>query len=70
MGAAMEMVRVSSSAIRAVGYDGATGRMKIAFVEGHAYDFCRVPSYVYQGLMNARSKGVYYNDHIRDRYRC
>lgn len=66
----MEMVRVSSSAISEVGYDPITMRMKIRFVQGHSYDFCRVPENVFNGLLNARSKGTYYNDHIRDRYQC
>lgn len=66
----MDMIRVSSSAIAAVGYDPATMRMKIHFVEGHTYDFCHVPAHVFNGLLNAASKGVYYNDHVRDRYPC
>jgi hypothetical protein len=36
----MKMIPVRSSAIRAVGYDPATQRMRITFVEGHGYDFC------------------------------
>ena len=66
----MDMIRVSSSAIAAVGYDPATMRMKIRFVQGDTYDFCRVPAHVFQGFLNAQSKGGYYNDHIRDRYQC
>jgi hypothetical protein len=66
----MEMIRVSSSAISAIGYDASTMRMKINFVQGHTYDYCRVPESVYKGLLSARSKGSYYNDHIRDRYQC
>ena len=66
----MEMIPVSSSAIRAIGYDIETKRMKIAFVEGYAYDFCGVPESVFNGLLRAGSKGRYYNDHIRDRYPC
>lgn len=66
----MEMTRVRSSAIRAVGYDQSTRRMRITFEQGHSYDFCGVPIHVYDGLMRASSKGAYYNDHIRDRYQC
>lgn len=44
--------------------------MKIRFVHGATYDFCRVPASVFNGLLNAHSKGSYYNDHIRDRYPC
>ena len=66
----MEMIPVRSSAIRAVGYDAANLRMRILFTEGHSYDFCRVPAHVYNGLMSAPSMGSYYNNFIKDRYRC
>ncbi|WP_312917025.1 KTSC domain-containing protein [Stenotrophomonas sp.] len=66
----MEMIRVSSSAIRAIGYDAASRRMRITFTEGHTYDFCGVPISVFNGLLHAGSKGRYYNDNIRDRYQC
>jgi hypothetical protein len=66
----MQMIRVSSSAISAVGYDPDTRRMKITFVQGHTYDFCRVPQHVFDGLLRSSSKGGYYNDHIKDRYQC
>lgn len=67
---AMEMIRVSSTAISAIGYDATTMRMKITFVQGHTYDFCKVPESVFKGFLSARSKGSYYNDYIRDRYQC
>jgi hypothetical protein len=66
----MEMIRVNSSAIHSVGYDPETQRMRIEFQQGDGYDFCGVPAQVYEGLMNASSKGSYYNDYIRDRYQC
>ncbi|MCY0389863.1 KTSC domain-containing protein [Robbsia sp. Bb-Pol-6] len=64
------MVFVRSSAVSAVGYDALSMRMRIRFVEGRSYDFCGVPPSIYQGLLNSFSKGSYYNQHIRDRYRC
>ena len=66
----MEMIRVNSSAMSAVGYDAPSGRMKITFTQGHTYDFCHVPQRIYDGLMRASSQGTYYNDHIKDRYTC
>jgi len=66
----MDMVRVSSSAISAVGYDPMTHRMKIQFTQGLTYDFCNVPAHIYSGLVRAPSKGTYYNDYIKDRYPC
>ncbi|WP_457809473.1 KTSC domain-containing protein [Kushneria sp. EE4] len=61
---------VRSSAIKAVGYDAATRRMKITFQQGRTYDFCNVPNEVYQGLISASSVGSYYDRVIRDRYQC
>jgi hypothetical protein len=66
----MEMINVYSSAIRAVGYDPASQRMRIAFVDGHSYDFCRVPSNIFDRLLHSSSKGGYYNQYIKDRYPC
>jgi len=66
----MEMIRVVSSAIQAVGYDPETRRMKITFAQGYTYDFCGVPRHVYEDLLRAGSKGAFYNDHIKDRYQC
>ncbi len=66
----MNMIPVRSSALQAIGYDPATQRMKIKFQQGQTYDFCRVPEQVFNALLNAPSKGDYYNNHIRDRYQC
>jgi KTSC domain len=66
----MDMIPVRSSAIRAVGYDPETRRMKITFEQGVVYDFCNVPQQIYDELMRAASRGSYYNAHIRDRYPC
>ncbi len=66
----MEMIEVSSSAIRAIGYDATTSFLKITFSEGHTYDSCGVPEHVFNGLLDAPSKGRYYNDHIRGFYEC
>lgn len=50
--------------------DHSTQRLRITFVQGESYDFCRVPVQIYEVLMNASAKGTYYNDHIRGRYQC
>jgi hypothetical protein len=61
------MIRVSSSAICAVGYDGST--LTVEFHSGKVYDHPHVPYSVYAGLLRASSKGAYYNEHIRGKYR-
>ena len=44
--------------------------MRIRFTGGNEYDFCDVPEHVYRALLAAPSIGVYYNEHVRDRYPC
>ena len=63
----MTLIRVNSSAISAVGYDGTT--LTVEFRNGRIYDHPGVPYEVYAGLMAASSKGAYYNRYIRGRYR-
>ena len=66
----IEMIPVRSSAIHSIGYDPDTQRMRIRFVSGDTYDFCRVPEHVFDAFLRAPSKGRYYHDHIKDRYDC
>lgn len=66
----MEMIPVRSTAISAVGYDAASRRMSIRFRNGGTYTFCNVPENIFNGLLDARSIGRYYDDNIRDRYQC
>ena len=63
----MTLITVNSSAIRAVGYDGYT--LTVEFHTGRIYDHPGVPHSVFAGLMQAGSKGAYYNRHIRGRYK-
>ncbi len=63
----MTLIPVSSSAIRAIGYDGYT--LTVEFHNSGVYDHPGVPYDVYAGLMAAPSKGAYYNRYIRGRYR-
>lgn len=66
----MEMIRVSSDAISAIGYDAETMRMRVRFTSGSTYSFCGVPAHVHESFMRSMSEGSYYNNHIRGRYQC
>jgi len=66
----MEMISVISSAIRKIGYDPDTMRMKITFKQGTTYLFCRVPQDLFDRFINSRSKGTFYNRYIEGRYHC
>jgi hypothetical protein len=61
------LIPVDSSAIRAVGFDGST--LTVEFHTGRIYDHPNVPDSVFANLLHAISKGTYYNQHIRGRYK-
>ncbi|WP_425602855.1 KTSC domain-containing protein [Hoeflea algicola] len=63
------MPRFNSTAIAAAEYNASTRILQIWFVEsGGPYSYYGVPAAIFEGLCNSRSKGGYFNDHIRDRY--
>ena len=63
-----QMIPVNSSSIRAVDYDGNN-----LFVQFHTsdtvYDHPGVPPSVFDEFMREESKGTYYNQHIRGKYK-
>lgn len=62
----MSMYPVNSSAIAAIGYEA--GVLAVTFHNTGTYFHPGVPYWVYCGLMQAGSKGAYYNQNIRGRY--
>ena len=52
-----------------VGYDLGTQVLEIEFRDGSVYQYFAVHASVHGSLMEAPSKGGYFHDHIRDRYR-
>jgi hypothetical protein len=59
-----------STAISRAEYDGATGTLSLWFVEsGGPYSYYGVPEHIFAGLCAAFSKGRYFNENIRDRFR-
>ena len=65
----MKRQRVISSSIRSVGYDSANQIMEIEFQSGGIYCYYGVPREVYQELLNAPSKGRYFEANVRGTYR-
>jgi hypothetical protein len=63
----MNRIAVRSSNISSVGYED--GTLEIAFVDGGVYQYLNVPEQIYRGLMSATSKGRYFYNHIKDRYK-
>ena len=59
---------VVSSMMLSAGYDESHAVLEIEFVTGHVYRYHAVPRRDWQGLMDAESKGRYFDAHIRDTY--
>jgi len=66
----MDRQPVRSSNICSVGYEPETRTLEVEFNSGGIYQYSGVPETVYQGLMQAISKGSYFHDYIKDRYSC
>jgi hypothetical protein len=61
------MIPVNSSAIAAIGYENDV--LAVTFHNTGTYLHPGVPYSVFAGLMRAGSKGWYYNNYIRSRYK-
>ena len=64
----MQRQLVVSTNLRSVGYDAATQTLEVKFVSGRIYRYHDVPENVYGQLLQATSKGQFFNAHIRDGY--
>jgi KTSC domain len=58
-----------SSVIRTFWYDPAEHRLDIVFVSGRRYRYHDVPDEIYGEMRRAYSKGEFFNENIRDRFR-
>lgn len=59
---------VTSTSVAEVGYHADLQVLEIAFRSGAVYRYLAVPRKVFEGLINAESKGHYFTQHIRSRY--
>ena len=64
----MERPSVTSSNINSIGYDADSQILEIEFDNGSVYEYSGVPEGEHTGLMNADSKGTYFNANIKNRY--
>ena len=64
----MERVPVSSSSLKSVAYDADRKLLEVEFRSHAVYVYRDVPDWAVARLMAARSKGRYFEAHIRDRY--
>lgn len=64
----MQRQAVQSSNIQSIGYDASTRTLEIEFIKGGIYQYYSVDEIVHGQLMNAPSKGSFFQKHIRDKY--
>jgi len=64
----MQRVLVDSTTLASAGHDVSSAVLELQFRSGAVYQYFSVPHGVYQSLLCAPSKGVYFNQNIRGRY--
>ena len=64
----MERTAVQSKDLSIVGYDAKKQELEVTFKGGGVYVYSNVPEVVYQALMLAESHGLYFNQHIKDKF--
>ena len=62
------MPHVESSVMTFVKYDDDTSELDITFTSGKTYRYLSVPVEIYDGLLDAESKGEFFNDSIKDEF--
>jgi KTSC domain len=60
---------VESTTLVTVAYDEASGALQLEFRRGSIYQYFDVSAAVYEGLLMAPSRGNYFNQFIRGRFR-
>jgi hypothetical protein len=64
----MRVTTVESTILATVGYDENLNLLQLEFCSRAVYFFFGVPASVYEALLDAPSKGRYFNGTIRGRY--
>jgi hypothetical protein len=58
-----------SSVIRSYRYDSKDRHLDLVFVSGRHYRYHDVPVETFDEMRRASSKGEFFNEHVRDRFR-
>jgi hypothetical protein len=61
----MDRLLLISTALRSVAYDERERVLEVKFVHGSVYRYLDVPGSVYEGLLAAESRGVYFDEHVK-----
>lgn len=65
-----DMTPVDSSNIARIGYDAEAQELYVEFSGGRTYIYSGVPELSAQELLDADSKGSYFNREIKPHYEC
>lgn len=57
-----------STVIQSIGYNGEKQLLIVQFVSGAVYHYKDVPPGIYKTFKSSKSKGVYFNDHVKDKF--
>ena len=64
----MDALAVSSTNVRAIGYDSQTETLEVEFVNGRVYQYYGVPDQIHAQFMEAPSKGQFLNYYVKNHY--
>ena len=64
----MRITAVDSTTLVTVSYEDAQGLLQLDFCSRAGYQYFRVPALVHHSLLDASSKGRYFNQAIRGRF--
>ena len=64
----MEREHVESSNIESIGYDWKTRTLEVEFKGGKVYQYKSFPKRTHKALMEAESKGKFFNEFIKEKF--
>ena len=64
----MVITTVESSTLRTIGYDTDRELLQLEFHNHTMYQYFHVPAEIHEGLLQAPSKGAYFNRFIRKKF--
>ena len=64
----MNLVRVASRSIAAIGYDLESATLRLVFRKGQVYDYYEVPPVIVSQFRDAPSQGRYYSNFIKGHF--
>lgn len=65
----MDRIPLESEALTSIGYDPERCVLEVEFASGRVYQYFDVPRHEVDRLLGAESRGHYFGERVRDRYR-